>query len=274
MIANASRRTTNPLLVASLIADSVSWTSTKFIWVQLPSTSGSFTVTPRYGHLMQELKPGRLFVHGGSGEWPNLFMDKEAEYDINMNLWVAISPDLGASSKVRNHASTVLNNTKLVYFGGEDENGVIHSSAWSTNFSSVGCDDGFATIFCTANTRVVCQPCARGTYALAGEYTCTACDAGKFAPANESSTCELCGRGKYGDGSTGAWKSSHCVECAAGKSSNAFGGECRRSEATTALFPPAHLETLVLYLTPLLFAASTESTCATCGGGEYSLQGW
>ena len=52
-----------------------------FVWTEITPAS-SFLPTPRYGHIMNELTLGRLLVHGGSGVWPNLYMSKDAEYDI------------------------------------------------------------------------------------------------------------------------------------------------------------------------------------------------
>ena len=143
----------------------------------------------------------------------------------------------------------------VVYFGGNDANGDTLGSTYSTNFTSVGCDDGYATIYCPAVNRVVCQPCSKGRFAVAGNYACTFCDSGKYSSTTSSSSCDLCGAGKYGDGNIEASDSSHCLSCVQGKSSNLPGAPSESSCASCSAGK---------------YSGVGSSSCSTCSAGKYS----
>ncbi|GMH73534.1 hypothetical protein TL16_g06220 [Triparma laevis f. inornata] len=212
----------------------------EFSWKQMTANS-SFTPTARYGHIMHELVGGRILVHGGGGSWPDLFMSKEAEYDVEMNVWQEI--DVGESAGLRWHAGAVIPEDPklLVFLGGEDANGN-KATAFQTNYTSTVCGAGFAQIYCADNGQVVCKPCQPGFISASGDYVCSECPSGSYSVNASSTECTLCLRGEYGDGSGGGTGGGHCLRCPAGKANGNEG-------------------------------AGGLADCGICAGGTFALEG-
>ncbi|GMH52613.1 hypothetical protein TrST_g1448 [Triparma strigata] len=274
---------TNPANPSSYWGGGFSGSKKNFLWKAITPNS-TFVPTARYGHIMHELVAGRFLVHGGSGAWPDLFMSKEAEYDIEMNVWV--EPDLGISDNLRYHGGTVTPSGELVFFGGEGIYGNV-ASVFQTNYTSSRCGAGFAQIYCADTISVVCEPCQPGFFSGAGDYVCSECPSGSFSTDVFSIECTMCLKGEYGDGSEGGTSAGHCLKCPTGKASGVEGApglaDCAQCPGGTfsglgawnctdcdAGFYSAAEASVCSSCLAGTFSAAASASCSACSAGKIS----
>ena len=151
-------------------------------------------------------------------------------------------------------------------------------TAWPTaclnctagHYSKIGaascpqCSRGF---FSSDAASSSCLPCTPGSSSILGALSCSACNAGSFASTPGSARCDLCASGSYqpqpgasscilcvqGSYSVSPGAQYPCMECIAGKFSNAGSSNCSDCQAGT-------------------FSSSNSSSCTPCQPGDYSDQ--
>ena len=226
----------------------------------------------RYGAILAALTPGKVLLHGGTGSWPHLYMQNTAEYDTSMNVWTDLSGKIGATESTRFHAATILNSTDLYIFAGEAAASSVDLT-FKTNVTSASCPSGHATEYCMETTSVVCRPCPAGTYAPPNvvSYVCTDCASGSYNPDVTQDVCVECPKGKHGTGSDGAADGTHCVDCSAGRYSNAFKAP---SSSSCGICTSGSFSSLAAWNCTSCDAGTSSTaeseTCGACPSGKYS----